>query len=238
MLKPKQNESSPKIHKIIDCNWGNRHFRGQMKSYLLPIGALAMALFAQSASAEITVESLLLHSRADSTTTPTSYFKPNGAVSATSAASSVGGNSVANGGPGGSLYTSGNYNVVGVRSGAWVLDTATLGITMNGLYDLDITWGNQSSLKLVRIEVTDAIGKTVFNNVSQTNGINAWMSLGSFTFDGGAGQEVRIFNNESTSAGNVQFDSIRLTQVPEPSTIALGLVGGVGLLVLRRRKSN
>jgi hypothetical protein len=209
-----------------------------LKKILLPIGLLALSAFVQVADAQITVEPLVLHSRSDAAGALMPYFSAT-VTATTSAASSVGGNATANGGPGGSLYTSGNFNVVGTRSGAWLLDSTSLGTTLDGLYGLDITWANQSSLKLVRIDVTDATGTTTFNNVDQNTGINTWLNLGSFTFDGSAGQEVRIWNNEGASSGNVNFDSIRLTPVPvpEPSTIALGLLGGASLLVLRRRQS-
>lgn len=194
---------------------------------IVTLGAM-LGLAAGSLNAQI-----ILNSRDADTGSPMPYFSgsPGGGVFApVGAASTVGGNS------GSSLYTSGNYNAVGDRSGVFLLDSAALGFNLSGDYEVDITWANQSNLKLVRIEVTDTIGTTTFNNVDQKDGINTWMNLGVFNFDGDAGQELRIWNNEDASSGNVNFDSIRLTLIPEPSTLSLALLGGLGMLLTVRRR--
>ncbi len=209
-----------------------------LKSILLTAAVYGASLPVQASHTTLTPEYLLLHSRVDSDGDPgtaSPYFISSDPYNNTSAFSPVGGN-----GPGGgSFFTSSHFDIVGVRSAAFVLDADTLGVTLAGLYDLDITWGTQTNLRIARVEVTDATGTTTLL-VDQGATANEWVNLGLFTFSGAVGEEVRIWNDGVEGAslsGNIQFDSIQLTQVPEPSTYA-AIFGGLALLgafVYRRR---
>jgi len=205
-----------------------------IKSFLVATVAGGIALSAQADHIPLSKDYLLLHSRGVSG--PSSYFSTSDPYNNTSAFSSVGGNIDA----GGSYFTSSHYDVVGVRSAAFMLDSDTLGLTLSDLYSVEITWGTQTNLQAARVTITHADGiDEVFLDQSATS--NEWVALGTFAFTGAVGEEIRIWNNgragESVS-GNIQYDSVQLTAIPEPSTYA-AIFGGlalVGAFVYRRRR--
>ncbi len=88
--------------------------------------------------------------------------------------------------------------------------------------------------------VPDA-GANVLGNVVVNQSVNAagydyaglsWLQLGTYTITGD--KLSVILTNNSTAGGSVCADAVMIVPVPEPTM--LGVLGGVALLALRRRR--
>lgn len=70
-----------------------------------------------------------------------------------------------------------------------------------------------------------------------------WDGVSAYTSDANPGSSFNQFNNIATdqgmldvNSGSVSLVTIDITPTPEPSTLALAGLGGLGLLLFRRRK--
>lgn len=59
----------------------------------------------------------------------------------------------------------------------------------------------------------------------------------SFRFVSDGIKKYDVFIREFNTQDRSRLNAVRLTYIPEPATIVLGLIGGVGLILRRRRKS-
>lgn len=209
---------------------------------LVTVLAGAISIPALASHSLLSSEYLLLHSRDPdpdpdpNPRTPTPYFSSAEAYGNTIDASSVGGNTAS----GGAFYTTSLWGISGVRSGAFALDSTSLGITLNDPYEVALTWGAQPSLRVARVTVTHATGTdTILVDQGATN--NEWVALGTYAFSGAPGEEIRIWNDgipDGGVVGNIQYDSVQLTQIPEPGAYAAIFAGLtlLGALVYRCRR--
>ena len=210
---------------------------------LITVLAGAISVPALASHTLISHEYLLLHSREfdpDPETTPapaTSYFSSTGHGN-TIYASTVGGNTAS----GGAFYTHSQWGISGVESGAFALDGVSLGLTLSDLYEVALTWGTEPSLRVARVTITHASGTdTILVDQGATN--NEWVTLGTYAFSGAPGEEVRIWNDgvpDGGVLGRIQYDSVQLSQIPEPGTSAALLAGLalVAAITCRCRRRN
>lgn len=72
------------------------------------------------------------------------------------------------------------------------------------------------------------------NDASQGDGTEIWLN------GSGSGQPYIYIKYQPWYTGPIAFDAITVTQVPEPSTIALSILGavGIGLTAWRRRRAS
>lgn len=159
------------------------------------------------------------------------YYTESGVFADSSAQSAVG---YSIGSRYGSTYTS----IVGLKQGIFSIDTPEA-----GFYDVDVTWGNGANRRAnIFCEVTYLGGATTSTLIDQSATFDTWVNIGTgLQFDAGTGMgQVLIDNSQANLSGSFYVDSVRLTLVqaiPEPSAIALSLLGGLGLLWNVRRRT-
>jgi hypothetical protein len=114
-----------------------------------------------------------------------------------------------------SFRTGGGAGIISAVTGVTSLNGVPGGAGSRGSFELRV-WDNKGGT------VTD--WTSVLANPSVARGVSAIFSP-DFDLGGGSVQPP----------GLIGLQSFQLVQVPEPSTIALALAGGVGLLFMRRR---
>jgi hypothetical protein len=89
----------------------------------------------------------------------------------------------------------------------------------------------------IEVILTDLVGNTQIT--SQSPAI-ADTGFNSFTVNftaPSASTAVEFLNNSSYSSGTVDVSNVSLAAVPEPATLGVFAIGGLGLLMLKRRKA-
>ena len=97
---------------------------------------------------------------------------------------------------------------------------------------------NQSASQTLRIRVTDGVTTFVDQTISDSLSYPAFVNQG-FQFNTSSSSAVNIIFDQSgpSNAGYV-IDNVRLSVIPEPTTLALVGSMGLPLLMLARRRRN
>jgi hypothetical protein len=153
----------------------------------------------------------------------------------------------------GDYYLAANINTSGILSGGVVTNIASTGpitgILLTGVLETGAAgtvWGYDNNSSVDQFSFLFKV--TGGSQASNFGGINAVCGVNLFAdFAGNSGHDVAFngtwgsqsgFNNQSNNnvgSGNGSADIFRIAPVPEPSTMALMLGGGLALLAIRRR---
>lgn len=120
--------------------------------------------------------------------------------------------------PGSVVFDSGNFNIAAFGTGAHTLRFDT-DFGSGLLVPNDFTW----SVQFAGIETNESAGPALFNPVTVGGNYNDYWDKGT------NGWELKQWQ------GNPMNFAARFEAVPEPSTLALGLIGGAAALILSRR---
>ncbi|MEM7473927.1 MAG: PEP-CTERM sorting domain-containing protein [Planctomycetota bacterium] len=129
----------------------------------------------------------------------------------------------------------------GFLQGVGTSYSQTITLSANTNYDFSFLAGNRFSDMDATGRVTIADNATTFYDSTSTNWGNTVFQLVNAQFMTGAmisGDVVLTLSNTSPAGDNtVNYSNLILTAVPEPNSFSLFFLGGIGIL-MRRRKSS
>ena len=130
----------------------------------------------------------------------------------------------------------GAYQVTSEAMAANTVYTLTVDIgdrTNQGFPTVDMRIGTGSTFGANLLAATVVSNTTPTNAGTTTDGWETWV----YTFTNGAGVPTESLRVElfDTGGGQALFDNVRLEAVPEPTTTALLGLGGLALILRRRR---
>ena len=146
-------------------------------------------------------------------------------------------------------FSSDGNSHIGLQNASEVSQDLGIAAAANTTYELTVGVGNRNA----SFSPTDGTQASTFGLYAGGDAEDGGSLLGDLTVDAGplgestfADYTATITTGDSvsgnlfvslrnTGAGRSHFDNVRLSVVPEPSSIALFLLGGLGLLAQRRR---
>lgn len=142
----------------------------------------------------------------------------------------------------GGAYNSGGLNqIIALGFTSSGVDTTRInqrvlyGFTGSSWGNLTATYANRASMadatnnwtKLAMVVKSSTVDFYVNDNLDTTQTMNAGIKFDSIVVGSGL----------SSAGADVWFDNLVVTGIPEPSTFALGLLGGLGMLWIARRRN-